>query len=91
MTVCYEKLMSNLLLLPLQFLTFSLQYNIEKKIDSDDEDDDEDDDDAFSKKKNVPDDPMARKFFFSCPQLLCSLLQFQTCSKFEKAVIKRCI
>ena len=64
MTVCYEKLMSNLLLLPLQFLTFSLQYNIEKKIDSDDEDDDEDDDDAFSKKKNVPDDPMARKFFF---------------------------
>ena len=89
MTVCYEKLMSNLLLLLLQFLTFSLQYNIEKKIDSDDEDDDEDDDDAFSKKKNVPDDPMARKFF--CPQLLCSLLQFQTCSKFEKAVIKRCI
>ena len=82
--------MSNLLLLLLQFLTFSLQYNIEKKIDSDDEDDDEDDDDAFSKKKNVPDDPMARKFFF-CPQLLCSLLQFQTCSKFEKAVIKRCI
>ena len=65
MTVCYEKLMSNLLLLLLQFLTFSLQYNIEKKIDSDDEDDDEDDDDAFSKKKNVPDDPMARKFFLS--------------------------
>ena len=55
--------MSNLLLLLLQFLTFSLQYNIEKKIDSDDEDDDEDDDDAFSKKKNVPDDPMARKSF----------------------------
>ena len=75
--------MSNLpLLLPLQFLTFSLQYNIEKKIDSDDEDDDEDDDDAFSKKKNVPDDPMARKFF--CPHYYAHCYNFKLVANLRK-------
>ena len=62
------------------------RYKIEKREESEEEEDDEDDDTFTSKKKDVPDDPMARKLDYHT--WISLLIYFIICLKLQRHWVK---